>query len=268
MPTCFVKPKQSLSQNFLVDDNIGKKIVESLDIQTNDVVIEIGPGQGALTKHIARKTKHLIAIDIDRRIVEFLHKKFAASNVIILHGDFLETNIGEFYDRYSVKLRIVGNIPYHLTGPLLFKIFDNRSVVSDCTLMVQKEVAQRIVAKPGTKTYGILSVFAQLYGVPTLLFTVSPSCFFPKPNVVSAVVQIRFFDTLPYCVNELLFKNVVKTVFGKRRKTIRNSLKYLPLDSKEKHRILSKIDFPIEKRPEQLTVKQFVELTNLIEPYC
>ena len=260
-----VKPKQSLGQNFLVDDNIAKKIVRSLKLTNDDVVLEIGSGRGALTKFLHKQAQHLIAVEIDGRVVDELKTSFGSEHITIIHQDFLDCTLEQWSKKFDSKLRIVGNIPYHLTSPILFKIFDERTAVQDLTIMVQKEVAQRIAAKPKTKDYGILSVMSQFYGVPKMLFSVSPNCFYPKPKVTSAVVQFTLFEKLPYDVDEEMFKTIVKTTFGKRRKTLRNSLKYLPYEEATVKNILNGIDFPTEQRPEQLSIEQFIQLTRQIE---
>lgn len=258
----FVKPKKSLGQNFLIDDNIARNIVRDLRLSPNDVVVEIGPGQGALTKHLVGKIRKLIAVEIDQRVVHELQGQFSSSGVVILHQDFLEVDLEYLSRQEKQKLRLVGNIPYNLTSDIIIKAFDEREALRDFTIMVQREVAQRLAAKHNTKAYGILSVYAQFYGSLKMLFSVSPNCFYPKPDVSSAVIQETFFDQLPYNVDEQLFRTVVRTAFGKRRKTLRNALRYLPF---EDDIIEALPQLPIlDKRPEQLTVEQFVELTNAI----
>jgi len=260
-----IKPKQSLGQNFLVDENIVRNIIRDLQLREEDAVLEIGPGQGALTGHLFEKVRSLIVVEIDGRVVEDLHRRFDPSGIIILHQDFLETDLFHWHRHCKRKLRIVGNIPYHLTSPILFKVFDASSAIHDMTIMVQKEVAQRIVAKPRTKAYGILSVFSQHYGTPRLLFNVSPNCFYPKPKVVSSVLQMELRTPVAGGEQDALFRTVVKTSFGKRRKTLRNSLKFLPYDENIVTRIISMTDFPLDKRPEDLSVEDFVQLTRLVE---
>jgi 16S rRNA (adenine1518-N6/adenine1519-N6)-dimethyltransferase len=260
-----VKPKQSLGQNFLIDDNIARKIVGALNLSEQDVVVEIGPGKGALTTHLVETARHLIAVEVDGRILDDLRSMFHSSTIVILHQDFLETDLAKWQNEYQRKLRVVGNIPYHLTSSILFKVFEERLSVDDLTITVQREVAQRIAATLGTKEYGILSVFSRFYGTPKILFTVSPHCFYPKPKVTSAVVHLKLRERLLHDVNEQTFATVVKTTFGKRRKTLRNSLKYLPYEEATVNMILKKIDFPVEKRPEQLTVDQFVRLSEQID---
>jgi 16S rRNA (adenine1518-N6/adenine1519-N6)-dimethyltransferase len=259
-----IRPKQSLGQNFLIDDNIARKTVRELHLKADDIVVEIGPGQGAFTKHLVGKAKKLFAVEIDKRVMDELRNKFQSDDVEIIHRDFLDVRLSDLQDKFKTKLRLVGNIPYHLTSPILFKAFEERNTVQDITMMIQREVARRITAKPDTKDYGILSVFAHYYGTPKSLFNVSPNCFYPKPKVTSTVIQIHLHDGLAYNVDETLFISVVRTAFGKRRKTLSNSLSYLPFNESVTASLLKEIDFPLDKRPEQLTVEQFVELTNNI----
>jgi len=257
-----ILPKQSLGQNFLIDENIARKIVREMNIAGDDVILEIGPGMGSLTKQLAAAARRVIAVEIDGRVVEVLQNTFSALPVTILHGDFLETDLSAWHRRYRRRMRIVGNIPYHLTSPILFKVMKERLFVEDLTIMIQREVAQRIVASPGSKEYGILSVFCQFYGTPAVRFTVSPDCFYPKPKVTSALLRLQLETKSHSVVNEETFSIVVRTSFGKRRKTLRNSLSYLPYDERVVERILEELDFPMELRPEQLTVEQFAELSR------
>jgi 16S rRNA (adenine1518-N6/adenine1519-N6)-dimethyltransferase len=266
LKTSFIeeKPKKSLGQNFLVDENIARKIVGSLKLTSEDVVVEIGPGQGALTKYIIDNVLKILAVEIDIRVAEKLKSEFLSKNIEIINQDFLEFGYREIFKKYKRKFRLVGNLPYHLTSPILFKAFENRRYISDFTFMIQKEVAHRIVGKKGTKSYGILAVLTQFYGKPEILFNVSSSCFYPKPKVTSTVVRLDFSQGIPYRVDEGLFKIVVKTTFGKRRKTIRNGLKYLPFDEQMNDRIIDSLNYPLQKRPEQLSIEDFVTLTNRI----
>jgi 16S rRNA (adenine1518-N6/adenine1519-N6)-dimethyltransferase len=258
-----IKPKKSLGQHFLIDDNIARNILRDLHPTSNDVIVEIGPGKGALTQHLSGTVKKLIAVEIDIRVMDELKEKFLSPDVVILHKDFLEVDLKAISRQEGQQLRLVGNIPYNLTSEILVKAFDERSAVRDFTFMVQREVAHRLAAKPGTKEYGILSVYAQFYGRLKILFSVSPNCFYPKPNVSSAVIQEQLFESLPFAVDEQMFRMVVRTTFGKRRKTLRNSLKFLP----QERGSISNMDSPsnlFDKRPEQLSVGQFVELANML----
>ena len=260
-----MKPKQSLGQNFLVDDNIARKIARELLLEKDDILIEIGSGLGALTRHLTGCVRHLVLVEIDRRVIDNLHAEFSSSAVTIVNIDFLHVQLSDWEKKYGAKLRIIGNIPYHLTSAILFKAFQEHSSVRDLTIMVQQEVGRRIIAKPSTKDYGILSVFSHFYGEPKILFTVSPNCFYPKPKVVSAVVRLKFHKTSLYHINIDLFSTIVHTTFGKRRKTLRNGLKYLPFDEAVIQKILKETDFPLEMRPEQLGISDFAELTQKIE---
>lgn len=257
-----IAPRQSLGQNFLVDDNIARNIVRDLHLTGDEHVVEIGPGHGALTTHLLEQAGHVTAIEIDRRVIDELRTSFSSSGAEIIHEDFLNVPLASLTSLKHRRLRIVGNIPYHLTSSILFKTFDEHETVKDVTIMVQREVARRIAARPSTKEYGILSVLARFYGTPALLFNVSPNCFYPKPKVTSSVLQIAFFDKLPYTVDASLFKVIVKTTFGKRRKTLRNSLSYLPYYPGVLKEFTSSSDPVFEKRPEQLSVAEFAELTD------
>ena len=218
-----------------------------------------------MTGHLAAAVSRLIAVEIDGRIVDDLNARLAPSGVTVLHEDFLDIPLKELSKRHGRKLRIVGNIPYHLTSSILFRVFDEHDAVQDLTVMVQREVAQRIIAGPGTKAYGILSVLSQFYGLPEKLFLVPPTCFHPKPKVTSAVVRIALNGKLRHDVDTEQFRVVVKTAFGKRRKTLRNSLKYLPYDMEAVQKIARAMDLPMKKRAEELSVEDFVDLTKQIE---
>ena len=253
-----LKPKKSLGQNFLRDENILHKIVESLDLRSGDVVVEIGSGQGALTKHLSEKPIKLIGIEVDERAVRLLQERFD-EKLELIHRDVLEVNIDELAQRNGRKVRIVGNIPYYLTSEILFWLFDARTAVIDAMLMVQFEVARRLVAPPKNKEYGILSIFTQFYTECEMLFKVSRNCFFPKPEVDSAVVQFKFREQLPNC-DEKLFRLIVRSTFGQRRKTLRNGLKSMGFDEN----VLDQISFDLKKRPEELGVEEFLLLTSML----
>lgn len=251
-----LKPIKALGQNFLRDENILHKIVESINLQTGDVIIEIGPGQGALTKHLYDKPVKLIGIEVDERAIRLLQERFG-DKLGLIHRDVLDVNLGELAQRNDRKVRIVGNIPYYLTSEILFWLFDARTAVVDATLMVQFEVARRLVAPSKNKEYGILSIFTQFYTECEMLFKVSRNCFFPTPEVDSAVVRFKFKEQLPDC-NEKLFRSIVRATFGQRRKTLRNGLKSMGYNES----VLDHISFNLTKRPEELGVEEFLLLTN------
>ena len=253
-----LKPVKALGQNFLRDENILHKIVESLDIKTGDVLVEIGSGQGALTKYLCEEPIKLIGIEVDKRAVQLLRERFG-EKLELIHRDVLEVNLNELEQHFNKKLRVVGNIPYYLTSEILFWLFDARTAVADATLMVQYEVAKRIIAPPKNKEYGILSIFTQFYTECEMLFKVSRNCFFPKPEVDSAVVRFKLKEMLPDC-DEKLFRLIVRSTFGLRRKTLRNGLKSMGY----KDSILDSIPFNLTKRPEELKVEEFLFLTRMI----
>lgn len=251
-----VKAKKYLGQHFLEDKNVARRIVESLPIQEKTSVLEIGPGMGVLTQFLINQPLiDLVAIEIDHESVIYLHKHFPDLKVI--EGDFLQLDLqkifpGEFY--------IIGNFPYNISSQIFFKLLENKDIIPSLTGMVQKEVAERLAALPGSKIYGILSVLLQAYYKVEYLFTVDENVFQPPPKVKSAVIQLTRNENLNIGCNEKLFKTVVKTAFNQRRKTLRNSLRPLV----EKNHEIYKNSF-FDKRPEQLDVAAFIQLTNQIE---
>ncbi|MBN1399179.1 MAG: ribosomal RNA small subunit methyltransferase A [Bacteroidetes bacterium] len=252
------RPRKSLGQNFLQDENILRKIIDYLHLQNGDAVVEIGPGQGALTKHLILQPVTLIGIDIDERAIALLRETIG-EKAIFIQADVLDVDLKKLFDKCGKKLRIIGNIPYYLTSEILFWLFDARKYITDAVIMMQLEVARRLIAPPKNKEYGILSVFAQFYTECELLFKVSKNCFYPKPEVDSAVVHLNFKKTLPH-VDEKMLRSVVRATFGKRRKTLRNGLKSLDYEDT----VLDRLPFDLKKRPEELSVNEFVELTESI----
>ncbi len=253
-------PKKSLGQNFLRDANVARKIVESLHLRPSDVVVEIGPGQGALTKYLSAQATTVAAIEVDERAIAVLRETLKG-DVRLIHSDVLDVSLRSLSEEFKSRLRVVGNIPYNITSDILFWLFDNHDAVEDATLMVQLEVAHRFVAQPRTKDYGILAVSVQLYSRPELLFKVSRNSFYPKPNVDSAVVRLPFKRELPD-YNEKLFKAVVRGTFGKRRKTLRNGLRYIGFADQQ----LDRIAFDLSRRPESLSLEEFLTLAKKLEP--
>jgi 16S rRNA (adenine1518-N6/adenine1519-N6)-dimethyltransferase len=254
-------PKKSLGQNYLRDENVARNIVDALNLDADDVVVEIGAGQGALTRYLRDRCSKVIAIEVDARAIEILRDTFG-DTVELLHADVRTVSLGEILRRTGRPLRVVGNIPYNITSEILFWLFDHHEAVSDATLMLQLEVARRFVARTSTKDYGILSVFVQYYTEPKLLFKVSRNSFYPKPAVDSAVVQLRFQRNLPEC-DRGLFTALVRSTFGKRRKTLRNGLRYMGFADAQ----LNTIPFDLTRRPEQLTLDDFLELARLLQPF-
>jgi 16S rRNA (adenine1518-N6/adenine1519-N6)-dimethyltransferase len=239
--------------------NIARKIVEAVAPATDQTVLEIGPGEGVLTAILAKQTKRLIAVELDTRAIVHLRTLLSGFPAEVIEGDFLDTDLASFTGT-GERLRIVGNIPYNITSPIIFHILDNREHVQDATLMMQREVARRLVAPHGNKEYGILSVFCQLYADVRMLFDVSPNVFFPRPEVTSSLVQLRMLSTSRYALtNEPFFRSMVRAVFGKRRKTLRASLRFFMPD-------VPTAGLPIDlgRRPEDLTIAELVALSNAL----
>jgi 16S rRNA (adenine1518-N6/adenine1519-N6)-dimethyltransferase len=257
------KPKKFLGQNFLVDDNIARKIIKALEIEEGDNVLEIGPGQGALTKHLVNYNCRYAAVELDKGIAEDLSEQYEG-RLKVVHSDFLKVNLEKDFKDYfdsRKRIKIIGNIPYNITSEILFKLFESREHVDRAVIMMQKEVAHRLAAKPDTKDYGILAINTQVNSTPRLLFNVPATAFFPKPRVESTVVLLTFAPGPSAIENMQLFKRLVKESFGKRRKVMSNSLK----DMFEELNISFKcVNFDFSRRPENVTILEFTELANNI----
>jgi 16S rRNA (adenine1518-N6/adenine1519-N6)-dimethyltransferase len=252
-----VRPKKSLGQHFLHDQKVAKRIVDSLEIPGRPVVAEIGPGMGVLTKFLIEKPlEKLVVIEIDRDSVAYLKKNYPSLNDNIIEGDFLEVDLKQIAEK---NLQVIGNFPYNISSQIFFRVLENRDVVDQVVCMLQKEVADRLAAGPGSKTYGILSVLLQAYYKIEYLFKVSPGVFTPPPKVMSAVIRLTRNDVKRLECNESFFVQVVKQGFNNRRKTLRNALKNLNLSPE-----VSALEV-FNKRAEQLSVQSFVDLTNAID---
>lgn len=252
-----VRPKKSLGQHFLNDESIARKITEGLTISDKSAVLEIGPGMGVLTKYlVVNPAIDLKVIEIDRDSVAYLKKHFAALEGRIVEGDFLAIDLDTvFKGRFSV----IGNFPYNISSQIFFKALEQRHKIQQVVCMLQKEVADRIAAKHGNKTYGILSVLLQTFFDIEYLFKVPPGVFTPPPKVMSAVIKLTRNKREHLPCDEQFFVKVVKTGFNQRRKTLRNALKNLTLASHI-------VSLPVfDKRAEQLSVEDFIELTQVIE---
>jgi 16S rRNA (adenine1518-N6/adenine1519-N6)-dimethyltransferase len=250
-----VRAKKGLGQHFLKDRNIAARIADSLTGEGYSSVIEIGPGMGILTEFLLeRNFKDFRVIEIDNESVHYLEVNFPKLTNII-RGDFLVLDIESVFQD---KLGVIGNFPYNISTQILFKVLENRDKVIEVTGMLQKEVAERICAGPGSKTYGILSVLLQAFYNIEYLFTVSEGVFSPPPKVKSGVIRLRRNEILNLGCNEILFTKVVKACFNQRRKTLRNSVRAVFSLNVENYPLF-------HLRPEQLSVNQFVDLTNWIE---
>lgn len=249
-------PIKRFGQNYLKDENIIGKIITEISPKSDDLIIEIGPGEGALTSKLIEKTDGLIAVEIDKRNVEVLKSNFPELKLI--SGDFLELDLNTISNKHDKKLRIVGNIPYNITSPIIFKMIENKEIIHDSILMVQYEVAQRIIAKSGGKEYGILSVITQNFADVELCFKVSPNVFQPRPKVYSAIIHLYFKEDSYSRKNDEMFIKIVKAAFGNRRKMLYNSLK----NSIFGHLNFNKTGIDLSLRAEKLSIKDFRTLAE------
>jgi 16S rRNA (adenine1518-N6/adenine1519-N6)-dimethyltransferase len=252
-----VRAKKHLGQHFLKDENIARKIVDSLTRNGYTKALEIGPGMGVLTKYLLQDPSlETSVIDIDRESIAYLQEHYPALGNRIISGDFLQLDLSKYF---SEPFAVIGNFPYNISSQILFKVLDYRNSIPECVGMFQKEVAERVAAKHGNKTYGILSVLIQTYFDIEYLFTVSENIFNPPPKVKSAVIRLRRNSVQQLDCDEKMFIRVVKTSFNQRRKMLRGSLREFRVKPAfQGNEIFS-------KRPEQLSVKEFVDLTNMLE---
>lgn len=259
-----IHPKKRLGQNFLVNPQTLEKIVSSCLLTPNDVVIEIGSGLGVMTSNIAEQCRTVFAIEKDEELLRIAEQEFHhLQNISWIHDDILNVDLQKIVKTCDEPLlHIIGNIPYEITSPLLFHLLDSRHSVKRATLLMQKEVALRLIASPKTKDYGILSVVFQAFAHVQKLFDVSAAQFFPKPKVTSTLVQIDFQPSRSLMIDdEKLFRHLVRSAFGKRRKTLRNSLKGVfatNLFEEACHRI----SLDPQKRPEEVKVEEYISLAN------
>ncbi len=255
-----VRAKKHLGQHFLTDEPTAEKISESLTFSGYKNVLEIGPGTGVLTKYLIKKDVDLKVIEIDWDSVAYLKENFPDLEGHILEADFLKYDIPSIFN--GEPFAITGNFPYNISTQIVFKTLENRDLIPEFSGMFQKEVAQRIAASHGNKTYGILSVLAQAFYDITYLFTVPPSVFNPPPKVESGVIRLTRKENYDLPCDEALFFRVVKTAFQQRRKTLRNSLKIFQLPDNLRE------DAIFGQRPEQLSTEAFIDLTLKIQPYA
>ncbi|MBR1879919.1 MAG: 16S rRNA (adenine(1518)-N(6)/adenine(1519)-N(6))-dimethyltransferase RsmA [Prevotella sp.] len=256
-----VRPKKNLGQHFLTDLSIAKRIADTVDEPYADLpVLEVGPGMGVMTQYLVEKPRPLKVVEIDRESVAYLNENFPKLRENILGADFLRMDLNEVFGGQQFVL--TGNYPYDISSQIFFKMLDNRDLIPCCTGMIQHEVAVRMAAHPGNKQYGILSVLIQAWYNVEYLFTVEPNVFNPPPKVQSAVIRMTRNEVQHLGCDEQLFKRVVKTVFNQRRKMLRVSLKQLLTENALA--VIAQSPFAT-LRPEQLTIAQFVELTNMIE---
>ncbi len=251
-----VRPKKHLGQHFLNNSLIADKIVKSLDVSNSaKFVLEIGPGTGILTDRLIDKEFELQAIELDSESVVYLQSKYIDKNIKIIEGNFLRLDLETLFNS---SFSLIGNFPYNISSQIFFKVIENRELIDEVVCMIQKEVAQRIAEPPGSKKYGILSVFLQAFFDIEYLFTVKPGSFYPPPKVESGVIRLVRNDIQNLDCDEKLFFRVVKQAFQNRRKTLRNALKPINLPSQLLQEPM------LDRRAETLGINEFVLLTNKI----
>lgn len=263
--------KKKFGQNFLIDQNILNTIVEGAKVNKEDIVLEIGPGIGSLTQYLAEEAKEVIAVEIDKTLIPILEETLEEyDNVTIIQDDVLKIDLKKFFeDRYhGQKIKVVANLPYYITTPIIMKFFEEHIPVESITVMVQKEVADRMQAKPSTKDYGALSLAVQYYSVPEIIVQVPPSCFIPKPNVGSTVISLVTSDryTKQEAKDQFLFE-LIKGAFQQRRKTLVNTLShqsYIHSSKEEIKEALIKMGLSETVRGEALSLQEFITLSKLL----
>ncbi|MCD7864219.1 MAG: 16S rRNA (adenine(1518)-N(6)/adenine(1519)-N(6))-dimethyltransferase RsmA [Lachnospiraceae bacterium] len=263
--------QKKYGQNFLIDANVLEKIISGAQITQDDCVLEIGPGIGTMTQYLAEAAGRVIAVEIDRHLLPMLEDMLSSyDNVTVIHEDILKVDIDRLAEEYhgGRPLKVVANLPYYITTPVILKLLQGGAPIESVTVMVQKEVAQRMESGPGTKDYGALSLAVQYYAKPEILTIVSAGCFLPRPNVDSAVIRLRKCDTPPVEVRDdkFLFA-LIRAAFNQRRKTLVNALTNaadLKVSREEVCAALTDLGLPVTVRGEALSLKEFAQLADLL----
>ena len=250
-----LKPLKKFGQNYLIDKNIVKKMISSLEINLIVLVLEIGPGKGFITRVLLEELNQLAGVEIDSRVIEQLKTEFP--KLIIYERDFVKLNFDEL--NLNKPFKIIGNIPFNQTGNILFKLIENRNFIDNAVLIIPFDISKRIVADKRTKEYGILSVLFDYFSTVKLVMKVSPNVFMPKPNIAASIIHIKFDKNEAKNIDAGLFIKVVKASFGNRRKTLNNSLRNSIFEDCD----FSNLEVTSSKRAEELEVKDFLKLTKL-----
>ena len=262
--------QKKYGQNFLIDTNILERIISESEITKDDCVLEIGPGIGTMTQYLAESAKRVVAVEIDRSLIPILEDTLSGyDNVTVINDDILKVDIQKLCDEYndSRPIKVVANLPYYITTPIIMGLFESHVPLKSITIMVQKEVADRMQQKPGSKDYGALSLAVQYYAKPEIVAEVSPNCFIPKPNVSSAVIRLTRYENPPVEVDDEHFMfSLIRASFNQRRKTLANGLANggLGLDRETVNSVLEKMELSLTVRGEALTLEQFAKLSNLL----
>ncbi len=263
--------QKKFGQNFLVDSNVLENIIEKAGITEDDLVLEIGPGIGTMTQYLCESAREVVAIEIDETLIPILNYTLAEyDNVEIINDDALKTDIEKIVKKKNngKPIKVVANLPYYITTPIIMGLLEGKAPIDSITIMVQKEVADRMQTGPGSKDYGALSLAVQYYADANILMTVPASCFMPRPKVDSSVIKLDIYDRPPVnvCDEEMMFK-IIRASFNQRRKTLVNGLKNasnLPFTKEEIEESIEKLGEDVRVRGEKLTLEQFAKLTNIL----
>lgn len=262
--------QKKFGQNFLIDANVLERIVQGAGVKKEDVVLEIGPGIGTMTQYLAEAAGKVLAVEIDDKLIPILKETLSPyDNVRIIHQDVLKVDLKALAEEENAKkgFKVVANLPYYITTPIIMGLFEKKVPVESITVMVQKEVAQRMQVGPGSKDYGALSLAVQYYAEPEIVLEVSPNCFMPRPNVGSAVINLKRRKSPTVQAEEGRMFGIIRAAFNQRRKTLVNSLKNaagLSYSREEVEEALWQMGLPVTVRGEALTLLQFAELSNLL----
>ena len=259
--------RKNYGQNFLIDSHVIDKVIDASEIDKDTEVLEIGPGIGTLTEYLAEAAKSVTAVEIDDKLIPILEKNLSKyDNVKIIHGDILKQNIAELFEGRHFK--IVANLPYYITTPIIMELLESRVPADSITVMIQKEVADRMQASPGTKDYGALSLAVQYYSEPYLAANVPPNCFMPRPNVASAVIRLRRREEPPVEVeDERLMFRLIRAAFNQRRKTLANAIKNfegMTFSREDVENALTDAGIDTRIRGEALGLQEFAEISNYL----
>lgn len=264
--------QKKFGQNFLIDSNIVEKIVRDAGVTKDDFVLEIGPGIGTMTQYLCESAREVVAVEIDTKLIPILKDTLGAyDNVSVINEDILKVDIKKLAEERNGgrPIKVVANLPYYITTPIIMGLFESHVPIDSITIMVQKEVADRMQVGPGTKDYGALSLAVQYYAKPQILINVPPTCFMPKPNVGSAVIKLQRYDNPPVTVkNEKLMFDIIRASFNQRRKTLQNGLNNAPNINYSKEQIVTaieKLGVVATVRGEALTLEQFAKLSDILD---
>ena len=264
--------QKKFGQNFLIDEHVLDKIIRAAGVTKDDMVLEIGPGIGTLTQYLAEAAREVVAVEIDKNLIPILENDTLAEydNVTVINEDILKVDIKEIAEKYNDgrPIKVVANLPYYITTPIIMGLFESGVPIDNITVMVQKEVADRMQEGPGSKDYGALSLAVQYYAEPEIVAIVPPNCFIPRPNVGSAVIRLTRHKEMPVTVEdaEHMFR-IIRASFNQRRKTLQNGLNNSPEIPYSKEKILAAIEqmgLPATVRGEALSLEQFAQLSDIL----